>query len=113
MSSKKNRVAYQEFGNGNTESSAALERPVRERPPQQQNIRVQADRKGRKGKTVTVITGFEHSPETLAGLLKQLKSQCGSGGTLKENTLEIQGDQREKVVEVLTQLGYKVKISGG
>ncbi|PSF36249.1 stress response translation initiation inhibitor YciH [Aphanothece hegewaldii CCALA 016] len=110
-SSQKNKISYQEFGNAS--SSEAFERATPELPPQQQNIRVQASRSGRKGKTVTVITGFQTKPETLAQLLKQLKSQCGSGGTLKDDTLEIQGDHRQKVVQVLSELGYKVKISGG
>ncbi len=114
MSSKQNQsksMAYQEFGN--TSNSDALERSVSDLPPQQQNIRIQATRSGRKGKTVTVITGFQHSPETLNKLLKQLKSQCGSGGTLKEDNLEIQGDHRQKLLKFLGDLGYKVKISGG
>ncbi|MEM8781003.1 MAG: translation initiation factor [Cyanobacteria bacterium P01_G01_bin.49] len=103
-------IVYQEFGN--VSNSEATERAVRDLPPQQQNIRVQSTRSGRKGKTVTVITGFQHSSETLTKLLKQLKSQCGSGGTLKDDTLEIQGDHRQKLVKVLGDLGYKVKISG-
>ncbi|MEL4895675.1 translation initiation factor [Crocosphaera sp. Alani8] len=114
MSSKQNKskpIAYQEFGNAS--NSEALQRSVPDLPPQQQNIRVQATRSGRKGKTVTMITGFQHSPDTLNKLLKQLKSQCGSGGTMKEYTLEIQGDHRQKLVKVLGDLGYKVKISGG
>lgn len=110
-SSQKNKFSYQEFGNGS--SNEAFERATPELPPKQQNIKVQASRSGRKGKTVTVITGFQVKPETLAQLLKQLKSQCGSGGTVKDDTLEIQGDHRQKVVQVLTELGYKVKISGG
>jgi translation initiation factor 1 len=76
-------------------------------------LRVQASRKGRKGKTVTIISGFQTKPETLAELLKQLKTQCGSGGTVKEETIEIQGDHSQKLVELLTKLGYKAKISGG
>jgi translation initiation factor 1 len=76
-------------------------------------LRVQASRKGRKGKTVTVISGFQAKPETLTKLLKQLKNQCGTGGTVKDDTLEIQGDHAQKLVELLTQLGYKAKISGG
>lgn len=107
-----NRFVYQEFGN-NDNSSAALERAVPELPVSQQNLRVQASRKGRKGKTVTVITGFQAKPETLAALLKQLKTQCGTGGTVKEDEIEIQGDHTQKLVQVLTQLGYKAKISGG
>ncbi|TAE59565.1 MAG: translation initiation factor [Nostocales cyanobacterium] len=112
MSSSKSskRIVYQEFGNDN---SAAVERPVQELPPNQQNVRVQATRAGRKGKTVTVITGFQSKPETLTALLKQLKAQCGSGGTLKDNEIEIQGDHKQKILDILIKLGYKAKISGG
>ncbi|MBD1879915.1 MULTISPECIES: translation initiation factor [unclassified Coleofasciculus] len=106
-----NRVIYSEFGN--TDNSDALERPVPELPPNQQNLKVQASRKGRKGKTVTVISGFQIKPETLEALAKQLKAQCGTGGTVKENAIEIQGDHTQKLVQVLATLGYKAKISGG
>ncbi|HAZ43058.1 MAG TPA: stress response translation initiation inhibitor YciH [Cyanobacteria bacterium UBA11369] len=106
-----NRVIYSEFGNA--DNSAALERGVPELPPQQQNLRVQASSKGRKGKTVTVISGFQHKEETLEALLKQLKTQCGAGGTVKENTIEIQGEHKQKLMQILTGLGYKAKISGG
>jgi translation initiation factor 1 len=109
--SPKNRIVYQEFGS--PLSSEALERATPDLPPQQQNLRIQASRSGRKGKTVTIITGFQSSAETLAKLLKQLKTQCGSGGTVKENSLEIQGDHRDKLLQLLIQLGYKAKISGG
>jgi translation initiation factor 1 len=109
--SSENRLVYSEFGTQS--NSAAFERAVQELPPNQQNLRVQASRKGRKGKTVTVISGFQSTPETLSKLLKQLKTQCGSGGTVKDNTLEIQGDHAQKLVQLLTQLGYKAKISGG
>jgi translation initiation factor 1 len=114
MSSSKSksnkRFVYQEFGN---DKPAAVERPVQELPPNQQNVRVQATRAGRKGKTVTVITGFQTTPETLTALLKQLKTQCGSGGTLKDNEIEIQGDHKQKILDILIKLGYKAKISGG
>lgn len=107
---KQDRVIYREFGGDN---SAALERAVPDLLPSQQNLRVQSSRAGRKGKTVTIISGFQSKPETLAALLKQLKSQCGAGGTVKENEIEIQGDHKQKLVQILTQIGYKVKISGG
>lgn len=115
MSSKQkpsqNRAIYQEFGT--PDNSAALERAVPELPVNQQNLRVQASKSGRKGKTVTIITGFQCKPETLEKLLKQLKTQCGSGGTLKDNTLEIQGDHKQKILQILIEIGYKAKISGG
>ena len=108
--SKQNHIAYREFG---TDNSQALARAVPDLPPEKQDLRIQATRSGRKGKTVTVITGFQHQPETLGKLLKKLKSQCGSGGTIKDNSLEIQGDHKQKLLETLTNLGYKAKISGG
>lgn len=107
---KADRVIYREFGDNN---SAALERAVPELPPSAHNLKVQASRKGRKGKTVTVISGFQLKPETLAALAKQLKTQCGTGGTAKDNEIEIQGDHKQKLAQLLTQMGYKVKISGG
>lgn len=108
-------MVYSEFGNQHSgnHNADAFERPVQELPPNQQNIRVQATRKGKGGKTVTVITGFQAKPETLAELLKKLKTQCGTGGTLKDNEIEIQGDHTQKLVELLTQMGYKAKKSGG
>jgi translation initiation factor 1 len=109
--SKDNHIVYQEFGNST--NSPALERGITELSPSEQNLRIQASRKGRKGKTVTMISGFQAKPETLARLLKQLKSLCGAGGTVKENTIEIQGDHRQKLLEQLIKLGYPAKISGG
>ncbi|NEQ39635.1 MAG: translation initiation factor [Okeania sp. SIO3I5] len=108
---KGDRVVYSEFGNN--VNSSATERAVPNLPPNQQNLKVQASRKGRKGKTVTIISGFQSNQETLTTLLKQLKNQCGAGGTLKDNEIEIQGEHKQKLLEILTQLGYKAKISGG
>lgn len=76
-------------------------------------VRVMRDRKGRGGKTVTLITGIPAGAETIASLAQQLKKLCGSGGTIKDGNIEIQGDHRDKVMEKLTELGYKVKRAGG
>jgi len=108
---QKKQIVYREFGS--VDNKAAFERSSPDLPPAQQSLRVQVTRSGRKGKTVTVITGFQTSQEILNQLLKQLKTQCGSGGTVKEQILELQGTHKEKVVQILTQLGYQVKISGG
>ncbi len=105
------RIVYFEFGN--VDNSAALQRGVQEVPPNQQNLKVEASRKGRGGKTVTVISGFQGKPEILADLAKQLKAQCGTGGTVKDNEIEIQGEHKQKIAEILKKLGYKAKISGG
>jgi translation initiation factor 1 len=106
----KGKIVYREFGESD---ESALERGVPDRPPGEQNLRLQTSRKGRGGKTVTVISGFEAKADTLNTLLKQLKSHCGTGGTVKEDTLEIQGDHREKLLQFLLKAGYKAKISGG
>lgn len=105
------RVVYQEFGS--PDASKALERAKPDLPPNQQSVRIQVTRKGRGGKTVTVISGLQVNAETLATLLKQLKAHCGSGGTAKEDTLEIQGDHAQKLLTFLVSKGYKAKISGG
>lgn len=105
------RIVYSEFGN--IDNSAALQRGIQEIPPNQQNLKIEASRKGRGGKTVTVISGFQEKPETLATLAKQLKAQCGTGGTVKDNEIEIQGEHKQKLLEIITKLGYKAKISGG
>ncbi|MBW4469806.1 MAG: translation initiation factor [Stenomitos rutilans HA7619-LM2] len=107
----KGRVVYSEFGH--TDHAEALKRAVPDLPPNQQHLRVEASRAGRKGKTVTIVRGFQASSETLADILKKLKAHCGAGGTVKENELEIQGDHKQKVVEFLIKLGYKAKGSGG
>ncbi|MEM7726583.1 MAG: translation initiation factor [Cyanobacteria bacterium P01_A01_bin.45] len=109
-SKREKKVVWQEFGNDN---SAATQRANPDLPPNQQNVRVQATRSGRKGKTVTIITGFQSSQETLKALLKKLKAQCGTGGTLKDDSIEIQGEHKQKILDILKGLGYKAKISGG
>ena len=76
-------------------------------------VRVMRDRKQRGGKTVTVITGVAGNEADLGTLAQQLKKLCGSGGTIKEGNIEIQGDHCEKVITKLTALGYKVKRAGG
>lgn len=107
------RVVYSEFDTTIGTAADATERPVPDLPPNQQDLRVQVSRKGRKGKTVTVISGFTHNPKTLAALAKTLKASCGSGGTVADNTIEIQGEHAPKLVSLLIKKGYKAKISGG
>lgn len=104
------RVVYSEFGTANP---AATERATPDLPPAQQDLRVQVSRKGRKGKSVTIVSGFTHRSETLEALAKQLKTQCGSGGTVKDNTIEIQGEHATKLAALLVEKGYQAKVSGG
>jgi len=76
-------------------------------------VRVSRETKGRKGKGVTLIAGVPLHPEGLRSLSKELKQLCGSGGTVKEGVIEIQGDHRDTVVGALQKKGYTVKRAGG
>ena len=76
-------------------------------------VRVSRETKGRKGKGVTLITGVPLAGAELTALAKTLKARCGSGGTVKEGVIEIQGDHRETLVPLLESQGWKVKRAGG
>lgn len=76
-------------------------------------VRIGRETKGRKGSGVSVITGVSLDEKGLKNLAKQLKQKCGTGGTVKSGTIEIQGDHREVLKQALLNLGYTVKLSGG
>lgn len=76
-------------------------------------VRVSRDSKNRHGKSVSVITGLALNETQLKELATQLKKKCGTGGTVKERTIEIQGDHRTLLVAELTKLGYTAKLAGG
>ncbi len=81
--------------------------------PSKQNLKVWLDRKQRKGKVVTLVTGFQGSGDDLADLARMLKGKLGTGGAAKEGEILIQGDFRDKVIAVLSELGYRTKKAGG
>ena len=81
--------------------------------PQQQIVYLHRESKGRGGKGVTLVKGLVLSEGDLSALTKKLKQTCGSGGTVKDGVIEIQGEQREKIADTLRKLGYKVKVAGG
>ncbi|MGQ9864692.1 MAG: translation initiation factor [Pseudanabaenaceae cyanobacterium] len=106
------KVVYREFGAAEpapADNNAAI--PLTQHP-----VRVGRSRKGRGGKTVTVVSGFlwtgAQAKTELTALLKILKTKLGTGGTVAEGILEIQGDRQGDVVKLLTELGYRAKASG-
>lgn len=81
--------------------------------PARQNLKVWLDRKHRAGKVATIVKGFVGTTADLEALGKMLKSKCGVGGSAKDGEIIIQGDHRERVVELLTKAGYGCKRAGG
>lgn len=76
-------------------------------------VRVSRETKGRKGKGVTLVTGIPLDDKELKAFAKVLKAKCGTGGTVKDGVVEIQGDQRDLLVPLLEAKGWTVKRSGG
>ncbi len=81
--------------------------------PNKQGVRIRRESKGRGGKTVSIIDGLPLDEAALKHTLKQLKSALGTGGAIKNNTLEIQGDHRDKLLLLLEKLGHKARLAGG
>ncbi|MCX8727887.1 stress response translation initiation inhibitor YciH [Gilliamella sp. B2838] len=76
-------------------------------------IRIQRQTSGRKGKGVCVISGFDLDDGQLSKLAAELKKRCGCGGSIKDETIEIQGDKRDLLKTLLEEKGFKVKLAGG
>lgn len=96
-----------EIGRIQTEKSKA------ERPKGDGIVRIQRQISGRKGNGVCVISGLDLSDEELKTLAAELKKRCGCGGSVKDGKIEIQGEKRDLLKQLLEQKGFKVKLAGG
>lgn len=110
---RKDRVDIVYSTNADFDYSYNKEKEMETLPPSQQKLYISLDRKNRKGKSVTLVAGFVGKEDDLKDLGKKLKMLCGSGGTVKDNSILLQGDFRDKIIPVLQKEGYQVKRHGG
>lgn len=95
-------------------TACSCKNPAADQQPSDGIIRIHLDKKGRAGKTVSLIKGLTLDANDLDSLAKQLKSKCGCGGTVNAaGAIEVQGDHRERLKLLLEQQGYRVKLAGG
>jgi translation initiation factor 1 len=112
MSKRDNRTVWSS-GQGDLRKQKQSPGSTKSLPPQQQTAYLHRESGGRGGKAVTLVKNLVLSADDLKALAKRLKQECGIGGTVKDGVIEIQGEQRERIAEVLRMLEYKVKIAGG
>ena len=113
MPGDKSRLVYSTEQDVPKKEKAAAPAPRQTGAPSEQKIRVRVDRKGRGGKSVTLIEGLLMSSQDRESLLKQLKTRLGTGGSVKDDVVEIQGDHCDAVMASLQQSGYRPKRAGG
>ncbi len=113
MNDWKDRLGVVFSTNSNFEYEQDMEQEEQTLAPQQQNLRIWLDSKHRAGKSATIVRGFVGSQADLKELGKLLKSRCGVGGSAKDGEIIIQGDHRDKVLNILISSGYKCKKAGG
>ena len=101
---KNSRLVY------STETGRVREKKKLENVQGDDALSIFLEKKGRRGRGVTVITGFNKTPTDLKALAKTLKKKCSSGGTVKNNSIEIQGEHAKLLNENLTKLGYKTRL---
>ena len=103
--------AWREFGVSSTEVGTCNRSDIHNKSLRQ--VRLFRTKVGKRGKTVTIIRGLEMNQEEMKSLLKSLKSLCGTGGTVKEDVVEIQGDHIKTALQFLSKEGFRPKQSGG
>ena len=112
MANHKDRTVWSS-DRGDVRKNEAGIKKLKSLPPQEQTLYLHRDSKGRGGKTVTLVKKLVLSEEELKDLATKLKQVCGSGGTVRDGVIEIQGEHRAKIAGALKKMGYKVKIAGG
>lgn len=112
MTNNKNRTVWSS-DQGDLRKKQTESQKISSLPPHEQTLYLHRDSKGRGGKPVTLVKKLVLSEDDLKELATKLKQLCGSGGTVKDGVIEIQGEHREKIAEALRRMGYKVKIAGG
>ena len=119
MGNSNHRLVYSdEIGTSCPKCGQPLKKCRCQNSPDQQSkkdgiVRIQRETKGRKGKGVTLITGIPLAGDELKSLAKTLKQKCGTGGTIKNGVIEIQGDHRDLLLGLLQEKGWQVKKAGG
>jgi translation initiation factor 1 len=113
MSKQKSRLVYSTDKTVPEKNKPAEKKSSTLSPPAQHQVYIRLERKGRGGKSVSVISGLQQSQHDNDVLLKHLKTNLGTGGTMKNDTLEIQGDHRNAIIFLLQKMGYLTKLSGG
>ena len=111
--SKNNRPIVWSSSHGDLRQEKRTPARTKSLPPSQQTVYLHRESKGRKGKGVSLVKNLALNEKDMKTLAKNLKQSCGSGGTVKNGIIEIQGDHRKRISEVLERLGYKTKIAGG
>lgn len=112
MSNNNNRTVWS-TSDGDLRKKEQTASHAKSLPPQQQTVCLHRESGGRGGKVVSVVKNLILTEEDLKTLAKKLKQECGTGGTVKDGVIEIQGEHRQRMAEILLKLGYKVKIAGG
>ncbi|MBT3338582.1 MAG: translation initiation factor [Anaerolineae bacterium] len=112
MPKEKNRTVWSSSA-GDVRQKQGASPPVKSLPSNQQTVYLHRESKGRGGKGVSLVKHLALSEGDMKTLAKKLKQVCGSGGTVKNGVIEIQGEHRQKISETLQKMGYKVKIAGG